>query len=293
MLKRPHFNYQQTYIPHGYMELCIPPNVDGDFAMPPNYLHIWPRGQFMMIALPNQDKSWTVTLFMPFNIFDSLKTPDQLLTFFSEHYPDSIDLIGKNRLISDFFANKALPMISVKCSPYHVGDTCVIMGDAAHAMVPFYGQGMNCGMEDCLVFDELLEEHHDDIRRVLPLYSEKRNPDAEAMCDLAMYNYIEMRDLVNSWSFLLRKKFDDLLNVFFPRTWMPLYSMVTFSRTPYHQCIARKQWQDRVLGYGGWSVAVVVLAVGGALVAKGVSQESFSVDDVVAKLMGVVNSIKG
>ncbi|XP_076064876.1 kynurenine 3-monooxygenase cn [Oratosquilla oratoria] len=263
MMRRPKFNYSQTYIPHGYMELCIPPTEDGKFAMPPNYLHIWPRGNFMMIALPNQDCSWTVTLFMPFPIFEGLTTPEKLISFFNEYYQDAIPLIGKEKLISDFFANKGLPMISVKCYPYHVGTTSVIMGDAAHAMVPFYGQGMNCGMEDCVVLDELINECHGNLDRAISLYSEKRNKDAEAIVDLAMYNYIEMRDLVNSWGFLLRKKFDNFLNTLFPRMWVPLYSMVTFSREPYHQCIAKKKWQDELLSkmMKTFSLAAILTAV--------------------------------
>ncbi|KAG0727088.1 Kynurenine 3-monooxygenase [Chionoecetes opilio] len=217
MLKRPHFNYKQEYIPHGYMELCIPATPDGEFAMPPNYLHIWPRGHYMMIALPNQDKSWTVTLFMPFNIFHTLTTPEILIDFF-------------------------------QCSPYHVGSKSLILGDAAHAMVPFYGQGMNCGMEDCVVLDEMLDLCGDDLAMALPAYSSKRNKDAEAIVDLAMYNYVEMRDLVNSPLFLLRKKLDDFLSVILPGRWQPLYSMVTFSRRPYSSCIADKAWQDKVIG---------------------------------------------
>ncbi|KAA0201577.1 hypothetical protein HAZT_HAZT003885 [Hyalella azteca] len=249
MLKRPQFNYSQQYIPHGYMELCIPPNSNGEFAMPANYLHIWPRGNFMMIALPNQDRSWTVTLFMPFPIFDSLNSPAKLIEFFtviSKSGRFYALLIYGEKLIKDFFANKALPMITVKCSPYHVGGSCVILGDAAHAMVPFYGQGMNCGMEDCLVLDEILTQHSEDLNAALPAYSVKRNPDAEAIVDLAMYNYVEMRDLVNSRLFLIRKKIDNALNVVFPRSWVPLYTMVTFSREPYHSCILKKRWQDKV-----------------------------------------------
>ncbi|KAG7153483.1 SUMO-activating enzyme subunit 2-like [Homarus americanus] len=165
---------------------------------------------------------------------------------YAENYPDAVDSIGRDKLVRDFFANKALPMISVKCSPYHIGSTSLIMGDAAHAMVPFYGQGMNCGMEDCVVFDELLELYNDDLSQVLPAYTKQRNPDAEAIVDLAMYNYIVMRDLVNSKLFLLRKKWDDLLSSLFPRTWTPLYTMVTFTRVRYHLCIANKEWQDRI-----------------------------------------------
>jgi len=141
-MKMPRFNYAQEYIPHAYLELCIPPTAQGEFAMDERHLHIWPRGSFMMIALPNQDRSWTVTLFMPFDIFEQLTNADQLLQFFEDHYSDAVTLIGKDRLVKDFFATKPSPLISIKCSPYHRGKA-VIMGDAAHAIVPFYGQGMN------------------------------------------------------------------------------------------------------------------------------------------------------
>ncbi|KAK8734985.1 hypothetical protein OTU49_005768 [Cherax quadricarinatus] len=267
MLKRPRFNYSQQYIPHGYMELCIPATPQGEFAMPCNYLHIWPRGTYMMIALPNQDRSWTVTLFMPFEIFDKLTSPEILLEFFKENYPDAIALIGKEKLIRDFFGNKALPLISVKCSPYHVGSTSLLLGDAAHAMVPFYGQGMNCGMEDCIVLDELMDQFDDDLALVLPAFSKHRNPDAEAIVDLAMYNYLEMRSLVNSKLFLLRKKLDDILSRLLPRTWVPLYTMVTFSRERYHVCIANRKWQDKILSNLVKVVGVAGIA-GGVLLTK-------------------------
>jgi len=216
MMKKPRFNYSQEYIPHAYMELCMPP-VNGDFAMPPNYLHIWPRGQFMMIGLPNQDKTFTVTLFMPTSTFESIKDRDGVLQFFNENFRDSINLIGKEKLVSDFFSNRALPLVSIKCSPYNIAGKAVIMGDAAHAMVPFYGQGMNCGMEDCLVLEDALDKHKGDLEKSLEEYSINRNPDAEAMCDLAMYNYIEMRDLVNKKSFLVRKKLDNFLHWLLPK----------------------------------------------------------------------------
>jgi kynurenine 3-monooxygenase len=190
MMKKPRFNYSQEYIPHAYMELCMPA-VAGDFAMPPNYLHIWPRGQFMMIGLPNQDKSFTVTLFMPTDVFSGIKDGLSLLDFFTEHFRDAIPLIGKEKLVEDYFNNRALPLVSVKCFPYHVSSSALIMGDAAHAMVPFYGQGMNCGMEDCLVLEDSLDTAGD-LGDALEHYSGHRNPDAEAMCDLAMYNYVEV-----------------------------------------------------------------------------------------------------
>ena len=145
-----------------------------------------------MIGLPNQDKTFTLTLFMPTSTFESITDQESLLQFFRENFRDSINLIGKEKLISDYFFNKALPLVSVKCFPYNVSGKAVIMGDAAHAMVPFYGQGMNCGMEDCLVLEDALDKHCDNLENSLDEYSKNRNPDAEAMCDLAMYNYIEV-----------------------------------------------------------------------------------------------------
>merc|ERR1711992_211730 len=261
MMKKPRFNYSQTYIPHAYMELCMPP-VNGDFAMPPNYLHIWPRGQFMMIGLPNQDKSFTMTLFMPKITFDGITNGDDLLNFFEEYFRDSIPLLGKDKMIVDYFNTKPLPLISIKCSPYHLKDKCLIMGDAAHAMVPFYGQGMNCGMEDVLVLDEMFRKYPNDRLKAFEEYSKHRNPDAEAMCDLAMYNYIEMRDLTARRSFLLRKALDNFLYWVFPHKWVPLYTSVTFTRMRYHHCISNKKWQDELLEKIGNFMAMSSVAAG-------------------------------
>ncbi|KAG5202252.1 hypothetical protein JEQ12_003642 [Ovis aries] len=161
LMKKPRFDYSQQYIPHGYMELSIPPK-NGDYAMEPNYLHIWPRDTFMMIALPNTNKSFTCTLFMPFEEFEKLLTSRDVLDFFQKYFPDSIPLIGKQALVQDFFLLPAQSMISVKCSSFHFKSHCLLMGDAAHAIVPFFGQGMNAGFEDCLVFDELMDKFNND-----------------------------------------------------------------------------------------------------------------------------------
>ncbi|RUS70249.1 hypothetical protein EGW08_021994, partial [Elysia chlorotica] len=260
MMKRL-FDYEQTYIPHGYMELNIPPNNNNEYAMETNYLHIWPRNEFMMIALPNLDKSFTTTLFMPFEIFESLDTEEKLMQFFEEKFPDSIKLIGAEALKKTFFTSKALPMVSIKCKPYHVGDKSVIIGDAAHSMVPFYGQGMNC-VSNLTINCSFLVNLYLCIfnSKALPEYTKMRHPDATAMCDLAMYNYVEMRSHVNSKLFLLRKKMDNFLHMLFPRTWIPLYTMVSFTRTRYHQCISRRAWQDKVINQG-----ITVSAVGGGV----------------------------
>jgi len=247
MAKRPRFDFSQTYIPHGYKELRLDPTDDGQFRMEVNYLHIWPRNTYMMIALPNPDRSFTCTLFAPFEQFDMLTTKEEVLKFFIKQMPDFVDLIGEESLISEFFKNPTGAMVSIKCKPYHVKDKALIIGDAAHAMVPFYGQGMNCGFEDCLVLDEILEKHNCCIRSALNEYSRVRNPDAEAMCDLAMYNYIEMRSSVNSNIFLAKKVLYNFLHWLMPSRVIPLYTMVTFSRIPYHTVIERNRWQERVI----------------------------------------------
>lgn len=262
MLKEPHFNFSQKYIEHGYLELCMPPDKNGDFAMEKNYLHIWPRGNFMMIALPNQDHTYTVTLFMPFEKFEGLNTANKVLDFFKKTFPDAVPLIGESLLLNDFFAIKPSTLVTVKCSPYHIGNNAVIMGDAAHAMVPFYGQGMNCGFEDCLLFDQLMTEYNCDTEKVLKQYSKMRNPDAEAICDLALYNYIEMRHLVNTKAFIIRKRIDQILYWCFPKTWIPLYTTVTFTRTPYKKCIENKEWQDKILSHVTKGILATLLATG-------------------------------
>uniref|UniRef100_A0A3Q3DTA2 Kynurenine 3-monooxygenase n=1 Tax=Hippocampus comes TaxID=109280 RepID=A0A3Q3DTA2_HIPCM len=244
-LRQSRFDYSQTYIPHGYKELTMPP-VNGEFAMKANYLHIWPRNTFMMIALPNLDKSFTCTLFMPFEEFEKITTGDEVIEFFHKYFPDAIPLLGVDALKRDYFRLPAQAMVSVKCSPYHIGDKCVLMGDAAHAVVPFYGQGMNAGFEDCIVFDEIMEQFNEDFSAVLPEYSRVRVPDDHAIADLAMYNYIEMRAHVNSKWFLFRKHVDNILHFLMPKTIIPLYTMVTFTRTRYHEAVNHWHWQDKV-----------------------------------------------
>ncbi|XP_047527577.1 kynurenine 3-monooxygenase [Vanessa atalanta] len=247
MMKQPLFDFSQQYIEHGYLELCIPASEDGGFQMPPNYLHIWPRGNFMMIALPNQDCSWTVTLFMPFKNFKDIDTDEKLMIFFQKYFSDSIPLIGEKKLIEDFFGGSPSPLVAVKCRPYNVMDKALIIGDAAHAVVPFYGQGMNAGFEDCYILDELFQKHHDNVADILQDFSDSRWKDAFAISDLAMYNYIEMRDLVTRPSYRLRKAVDDFLFWLLPDFWVPLYNSVTFTTMPYSQCVKNRQWQNQIL----------------------------------------------
>uniref|UniRef100_A0A096LYC7 Kynurenine 3-monooxygenase n=1 Tax=Poecilia formosa TaxID=48698 RepID=A0A096LYC7_POEFO len=262
-LRRSRFNYSQTYIPHGYMELTMRPR-NGEFAMKPNYLHIWPRNTFMMIALPNLDKTFTCTLFMPFEEFEKISTGDEVIEFFQKYFPDAIPLIGAATLRRDYFRLPAQAMVSVKCSPYHIGDKCVLMGDAAHAVVPFYGQGMNAGFEDCIVFDEIMNQFNEDFSAVLPEYSRVRVPDDHAIADLAMYNYVEMINHLILKSYIIRRNKMKCLSV----ADIPTVFQVTFTRTRYHVAVERWHWQDKVINRGLLLGAVGAAAGGFYLLIK-------------------------
>ncbi|KAK0419053.1 hypothetical protein QR680_013925 [Steinernema hermaphroditum] len=259
----PQFNFSQEYIKHGYIELNILPK-DDKFALEPNVFHLWPRGDFTVIALANTDKTFTTTLFAPFELFEKRMGNDKdVVQFFSEYFPDALKHIGEPALLETFNRVKPQTLISVKCEPHAFAGKVLLMGDAAHAMVPFYGQGMNCGFEDCLVLSEILDQCKDDVALTLKTYSTQRCRDARTIIDLAMYNYQELKDLVNRKSYKLRKKFDLFLNKWMPNTWVPLYSMVTFTRTPYHEVVEIRKWQDQVLRRT-FNVTLLAAAVGGA-----------------------------
>jgi len=164
-------NYSQEYIEHGYKELTLPPTAGGDFAIPTNYLHTWPQQEFMMVALPNQDCTFTLTLFMPFSIFASIATKEDLLAFFMKHFPDLVHKIKVEQLVQEYFRNPTGTLISVKCYPHFMTGSTVILGDAAHAMVPFCGQGMNAGFEDSAIFYNLLEQFDNDLQKAATEYS--------------------------------------------------------------------------------------------------------------------------
>lgn len=222
------FDYEQDYIDHGYKELHIPPGANGSFQLGKNYLHIWPRESFMMIALPNPDGSFTCTLFFPFDgnpSFGMLKTNADVEKFFEETFPDAKRLMPT--LLEDFNTNPTSSLVTIKCYPW-VRNKTLLIGDAAHGIVPFYGQGMNAGFEDCRVLNDLLNQHGDDWDVVLPEFQKLRKPDADAIAQLALDNFIEMRDLVADADFLLRKKIEGKLYELFPDKWIPLYPMVTF-----------------------------------------------------------------
>ena len=229
MQKTDRFNYHQRYIDHGYKELSIPPKGANGFHIEKNALHIWPRGNYMLIALPNTDGSFTCTLFFPFEgekSFETLTSDNDVENFFNEVFPDAVPLMPT--LMEDYKNNPTSSLMTVKSYPW-VKNRTVIIGDASHAIVPFYGQGMNSGFEDCRVLNDMLNEFHDDWEKVLPEFQKERKPDADAILELALRNFIEMRDLVADEHFLVRKKIEAKLHERFPDKWIPLYSMVTFN----------------------------------------------------------------
>uniref|UniRef100_A0AC34Q523 Kynurenine 3-monooxygenase n=1 Tax=Panagrolaimus sp. JU765 TaxID=591449 RepID=A0AC34Q523_9BILA len=366
LMAYPLFQFSQEYIAHGYVELNILPK-NNDFALAPNVFHLWPRGDFTLIALANKDKTFTVTIFAPYKLFEEeMYDEKSVLNFFQKQFPDAFHLLGEKHIAETFARVKPQPLVSIKCSPHSFDKKVVLMGDAAHAMVPFYGQGMNAGFEDCLVLSEILDEFHNDIESAVENYSKRRvvdahciidlamynynemseesrvrtdarnfpesdnpavpfssNPnhfqiyfsaqrfdaahamvpfygqgmnagfedclvlseildefhndiesavenyskrrvvDAHCIIDLAMYNYNELKDLVNKTPYKIRKRFDLFLNRWFPESWIPLYSMVTFTRTPYHKVIQKRSDQDRFLSNIGKFASLMLLTAAG------------------------------
>lgn len=246
MVKTERFNYSQQYVDHGYKELTIYPNSIGDFAMANHVLHIWPRGNFMMIALPNPDRSFTCTLFFPFEgpvSFASVQTEADVRALFQRYFPDVVPLIPD--LEAQFFKHPVGTLVTNKCYPWVLNHTALV-GDAAHAIVPFYGQGMNAGFEDCSLLDELLDQYGT-LEEALPHYQTIRKPNADAIAELALQNFIEMRDLVARPEFLLRKKVDAALSELYPDVWVPVYTVISFTSRPYVEALERTQRQDRIL----------------------------------------------
>jgi len=248
-LQHDRFQYQQYYIDYGYKELAILPGKDSSFLLEKNALHIWPRGKYMLIALPNIDGSFTCTLFFPFEgnpSFETLNNPVAVRKFFEEHFTDAAALMPN--LEEQFFNNPTSSLVTVKCYPWIRGDRFTLIGDAAHAIVPFFGQGMNCGFEDCAVLDKLMSTHNDDWHSILTTFQELRKPDADAIADLALTNFIEMRDKVADPAFLLQKKIEAGFSKKHPDKWIPAYSLVTFSpQIRYSEALQRGNNQEAIM----------------------------------------------
>lgn len=241
-------NLTQHYIEHGYKELCIPPDENGNLRMDKNALHIWPRKNFMLIALPNTDGTFTCTLFLPFEgeiSFDKLKTEADVKAFFNEHFPDATPMMPT--LIEDFFGNPTSSLVTIRVAPWHYKDKSALIGDAAHAIVPFYGQGMNAGFEDCTILAGLMDKYGDDWTTILNEYDRLRKPNGDAVLDLALMNFIEMRDKVAEPSFLERKKIEKELAKRYPEKFVSVYEMVSFTHTPYNTAWSCIQAQDKLL----------------------------------------------
>jgi kynurenine 3-monooxygenase len=248
MQRQSMFNYSQEFLNTGYKELNIPANADGTHKLDKNSFHIWPRGEYMLIALPNLDGSFTCTLFMPFegeNSFAKLTDRKLVEDFFAENFPDSIDVIPK--LAEDFFKNPTSTLVTMKCYPWTFEDKVALIGDACHAIVPFYGQGMNAGFEDITVLNELLEKHGDDWLRIFQDYQDLRKPDADAIAELSWRNFMEMSSRVADETFLLQKKIEKRFSEKHPDKWLPLYSRVTFSNRPYSEALALGDLQKDIM----------------------------------------------
>jgi kynurenine 3-monooxygenase len=246
------FDYSQHYLPHGYKEIPMSALPDGGFRMAEDGLHIWPRGQFMFMALPNPGGSFTCSLFAPFEgeeSFENVKSDKDVLSFFNKHFPDTVQHLPT--LVEDWNANPVSSLCSVKCYPWNINSRVAIIGDAAHAIVPFFGQGMNSGFEDCTILSGLIDgmapSGEKDWCSLLDEYTRLRKPAGDAILDLALHNYIVMRDKTGNPEFLLQKRIEARIASAHPDRWKPLYTLVTFSHIPYQDAWARGEMQQAVM----------------------------------------------
>ncbi|GAB3089080.1 FAD-dependent oxidoreductase [Micromonospora schwarzwaldensis] len=254
------------FLDYGYKELTIPP-IGGEFALDPGALHIWPRGTSMMIALPNPDRSFTCTLFWPTHgrsSFASLSSPAAIERFFADHYPDLVPLAPN--LVDDYQHNPVGVLGTVRCTPWQVAGRVGLLGDAAHAIVPFYGQGANCAFEDVVELDRCLDECDDEWAAALPLFQHRRRDDAEAIARMALANFVEMRDKVASPVFRARKTVEHALERALPGRYVSQYELVSFSTTPYAQVRRRVRRQYAAVGaVAAGAAALLAAGVGVAL----------------------------
>jgi kynurenine 3-monooxygenase len=248
MLRLSRFNFSQQYLDYGYKELTIPAGLHGQHQLERHALHIWPRGNYMLIALPNVDGTFACILFLPFDgpdSFASLSSQAGIQEFFESRFPDAARLMPQ--LLENYFANPTGSMVTIKCSPWHVEGRTLLLGDAVHAIVPFFGQGINCGFEDCTSLMGLLDCHGPNWPQVFAEFEQERKINADAIADMAIENFTEMRDRVADARFLFRKKVELAIEARYPDLFVPKYAMVTFHRVPYSVALARGVVQDRML----------------------------------------------
>lgn len=266
--RREGFDYSQDYLDHGYKELHIPPAAEAGvdpalhdgFALDPHALHIWPRGGSMMIALPNRDKTFTCTLFWPFkgrHSFEQVQREGDVRAFFEREYRDAARLMPT--LEGDYAANPTSSLVTIRCKPWHVDGRIVLIGDAAHAIVPFYGQGMNAAFEDCVLLADALAAGGSP--EAVERFAHERYDDANAIADLALANFIEMRDKVGSRTFRLWKRTEKALDALLGPLYTPLYDMISFSTVPYGDARRRARLQNAVVLGLASLLGVVVLLV--------------------------------
>lgn len=244
------FSFSQNFLSHGYKELTFPPAKDGGYLTEKGALHIWPRGENMVIALPNLDGSFTVTLFLSYSEgeynFDNLTTPERVLEYFEKYYPDALKLMPN--LASEYFENPVGALGTVKCSPWSSYGKTLLMGDAAHAIVPFYGQGMNASFEDVVVFDKILDQHEGDWQKVFSAYEKERKKDTDAIADLALDNFHEMKSHTASALFQEKRKLETAFEKEFPLEYSSKYSLVTFNENiSYSDAMKRGRAQDKAI----------------------------------------------
>ena len=244
------FSFSQNWLTHGYKELTILPDTNGDYKTYKNALHIWPRGEYMLIALPNLDGSFTVTLFLAYEggkyNFKNLTSPEIVVEFFKEEFADALDLMPN--LVDDFFENPTAPLGTVKCSPWHYKGNTLLMGDSAHAIVPFYGQGMNASFEDVVEFDAILEQYEGDWETIFSVFGRTRKKDTDAIADLAIDNFHEMKDHVANPLFQEKRKIEMALESNFPQDYSSKYSLVTFNEhIGYREAMLKGRAQDKAI----------------------------------------------
>lgn len=248
MQRQSMFDYSQEFMKLGYKELHIPANPDGTHKIDKNSLHIWPRGNFMLMALSNLDGSFTCTLFMPFegeNSFELLKDESTLVDFFANYFPDTKEVIPD--LVRDFFKNPTSYLAIMKCYPWTYEDKVALIGDSAHAIVPFYGHGMNAGFEDITILNEMISKYGDDWKTIFSEYQKSRKPNADAIAELSRRNFVEMSSKTADENFLLQKKIEKWFSDKHPDKWLPLYSRVTFSLQPYSEALAIGDFQNEIM----------------------------------------------
>jgi len=240
----PRFDYQQEFLDQGYRELRLPAAAHGAWRIEGHAIHVWPRGRYMLIGFPNRDGSFTLSLHMPFEgeiSFAAIETPRDLLALFETSFPDALPLVPN--LVEDFFSRAETTMVTVRCAPWIWDDKVALVGDSAHAIVPSYGQGANCGFEDCSVLADCVAESRGDWRRAFERYQRLRKPNADAIADLALEHFHELRDLLGTPEFLLRKEIERWLEDAHPERYRSLYSLISFSQVPYAEALRQDKKQ--------------------------------------------------